>query len=48
MAQGDRLDLSYQLKMRGTESQSAIMSQLSRISSLKDVHLFMQDQAREA
>lgn len=48
MGQGERLDLSYQLKMRDSSSQTQIMSQLSRVSSLKDMHLFMQDQAHEA
>jgi len=47
MAQGERLDLSYQLKMQGANSQSQIMSELSRVSSLKDMHLFIQDRAHE-
>jgi uncharacterized membrane protein YhiD involved in acid resistance len=47
MAQGERLDLSYQLKMQKPESQSRIMSELSRVSSLRDMHLFMNDKANE-
>jgi uncharacterized membrane protein YhiD involved in acid resistance len=47
MAQGERLDLSYQIKMQKPESQSRIMSELSRVSTLRDVHLFMNDQAHE-
>lgn len=47
MAQGQRLDLSYQLKMRQLESQSHILSELSKVPSLRDMHLFMQDRAHE-
>lgn len=47
MAQGDRLDLSYQLKMQRVDSQSRIMSELARVSTLRDMHLFVQDTAHE-
>jgi uncharacterized membrane protein YhiD involved in acid resistance len=47
MAQGERLDLSYQLKMQRADSQSRIMSELARVSSLRDMHLFVQDRAHE-
>ena len=47
MAQGQRLDLSYQLKMQRADSQSRIMSELARVSSLRDMHLFVQDRAHE-
>lgn len=47
MAQGQRLDLSYQLKMRKMESQSHILSELSQIPSLRDMHMFIQDRAHE-
>lgn len=47
MSQGQRLDLSYQLKMRQMESQGILVSELSQVNSLKDIHLFIQDRAQE-
>lgn len=47
MGQGERLDLSYQVKLNKQESQARIMSELARVGSLRDVHLFMQDKAHE-
>lgn len=47
MGQGERLDLSYQLKLQKTNSQAQIMSDLAQVNSLRDVHLFMQDRAHE-
>lgn len=47
MAQGDRLDISYQLKLKKHHSQSEIFTDLGKIESLKNVQIFMQDQAHE-
>lgn len=46
-AQGERLDLSYQLKMQRQDSQARIMQQLGQIESLRDAHLFLQGNAHE-
>ncbi|MCB0364653.1 MAG: DUF4956 domain-containing protein [Bdellovibrionaceae bacterium] len=46
-AQGQRLDLSYQLRMKDSGVQSLIISDLSKINSARDIHLFMQDKAHE-
>lgn len=47
MGQGERLDLSYQVKLNQRDSQARIMSELARVGSTRDVHLFMQDKAHE-
>lgn len=47
MSQGQRLDLSYQLKMKQQSSQSSIVSELSTVPSLRDMHMYMQDRAHE-
>jgi len=46
-AQGERLDLSYQVKMRDAQSQHQIMADLNKVSSIRDAHLFLQDRAHE-
>lgn len=47
MGQGDRLELSYQLKMEEKETESSILNALGKVSSLRDAHLFIQDRAHE-
>lgn len=47
MAQGERLDLSYQIKLQKKTSQAQIMSELGKVESLRDAHLFLQGNAHE-
>lgn len=47
MAQGERIELSYQIKMQKNESESSVLRSLSSVDSLRDAHIFMQDQAHE-
>lgn len=47
MAQGGRIELSYQLKMQEKSTQSVILNALSKVQSLRDAHLFLQDRAHE-
>lgn len=45
--QGSRLDMTYQVKMQKGKMQTQLVDELSKISSLKDIHVFVQDQAHE-
>jgi len=47
MGQGQRLDVSYQIKIRGNKNQSHIFHGLSQIQSVQNTQIFMQDQAHE-
>jgi uncharacterized membrane protein YhiD involved in acid resistance len=46
-AQGQRLDLTYQVRMRSPEIHGQIVKDLAAIPMTQDVHLFMQDRAHE-
>jgi uncharacterized membrane protein YhiD involved in acid resistance len=45
--QGSRLDMTYQVKMQKGKMQTQLVDELSKIATLKDIHLFVQDQAHE-
>jgi uncharacterized membrane protein YhiD involved in acid resistance len=47
MAQGDRLDVSYQIKMANDLARGKIVGEIGKIRNTSDIHLFMQDQANE-
>jgi hypothetical protein len=47
MGQGSRLDMTYQVKMQKGKMQNALVGELAKIASLRDIHVFVQDQAHE-
>jgi uncharacterized membrane protein YhiD involved in acid resistance len=47
MGQGSRLDMTYQVKMQKGKMQTELVSELGKIASLRDIHVFVQDQAHE-
>lgn len=47
MGQGSRLDMTYQVKMQKGKMQNQLVGELGKIASLRDIHVFVQDQAHE-
>lgn len=47
MGQGTRLDMTYQVKMQKGKMQNSLVGELAKIASLRDIHVFVQDQAHE-